>query len=242
MNQHRLRKALLPILLTMLTGCASSAVKPPEARSDRGTQVSTELSDLEWLTTAANADSLAELEVMAREYEQEAERWCTASPVHCFHYTCLEHYAKMTIRAERSKLHEGSDDPILSAFNELLVEFLSEYFDKPISIVEMRPGYLYVKPIHLQGEVLPERKLWEELEIKLVTTRSPAKINTTLILDGRFAAGAKAPKVRDDFVDFEVQYPKEFEEYSAMLAGKLDRFIRSSATPELACPLPKHWR
>lgn len=176
------------------------------------------------------------LEAQLNYYQRQRGQWCMRSPVVCFEYVCLEDRTKLKQIQRRAAANANSKTRTMAVFMEVATGFLKRQFPEPLQIIESRDGYLYVRPPPLQGYVLSGRKLWEELEIKITASVADGNFNVTLVLDGRYAAGVNPPKSKNDYLDFEVEYPKHFTEYANKLASLFKSYLTASAqTAEAAC-------
>ena len=214
---------LLSIVVLSISGCGI------EKKFDY--QISTTPYD-----SADIISKLKNLENALVVYRLGENRSCGSSPVVCFKYSCASAHTELQIMKNQVLLNSDEKARQLAVFTEVVGEFFVRYYPYPVEIIIKRPGYIFLKPPVNQGYVLKKRKLWEQLEIKIIATVTDSTISTSLILDGRYAAGLNAPKAQSDFIDFEVDYPKQFSEYAEELSTKLQDFLATNdKSVNLAC-------
>lgn len=156
---------------------------------------------------------------MARQHE-----WCAASPAECYRHVAIGNIIDTLIAAEIVRQNENKDEVGLKVMNSITLSFLSLRY-KNYRVIEERPGYLYIKPEVAQGGVLPYHDFWEDIEIKIFSSVSDGLLDIVLVIDGRFAAGLRPPAAKSDYVDFEIGFGKEIDQYTKSLASSLNGFI-----------------
>lgn len=196
----------------------------PGRRSQSKTDFSLSLEKLPYI---ASEPSESRLNVLKKQHEKNLEDQafsCQASPTICYRDVYVGQLLEARIAGEQRKLSESNSHIELSVINAILVEYLNARYKEGV-VIEDRPGYVFYKPKIKKGMVLFWYKFWEELEIKIVSSLHDNQLSFTVIVDGRYAAGVKPPYSKSDYIDFEIGFSKEIDEYARSLAQSIRKFL-----------------